>query len=202
MEAVIFDIDGTLLESSNIDGHLYNAAIEGVLGQVRIRDSWGAYTHVTDAGILEEMLLDNDINPTEAIITKVQVRFFELLSRYIEQHGAFPEVPGAQRFVESLRRADGVAIAYATGGWSAPARLKLQSAGFPLGEVPLATSDDSKVRAEIMCHALELLGNDFESVTYYGDSVWDRAASQALGWNFEAVGEGLCGIREYSARAT
>jgi beta-phosphoglucomutase-like phosphatase (HAD superfamily) len=46
MHAVILDIDGTLLESQEIDGSLYLAAIRAVLGEVRIRESWGLYRNV------------------------------------------------------------------------------------------------------------------------------------------------------------
>ena len=49
MEAVIFDIDGTLLESGSVDERLYDSAIRSVLGPIRIRDWWCDYTHVTDA---------------------------------------------------------------------------------------------------------------------------------------------------------
>ena len=39
MHAVIFDIDGTLLDSYGADGALYIAAVESVLGRVRIREA-------------------------------------------------------------------------------------------------------------------------------------------------------------------
>jgi hypothetical protein len=45
--------------------------------------------------------------------------------------------------------------------------------------------------------ALKNLGSDFESVTYYGDGVWDRDAARSLGWKFVAIGSGLGGILSY-----
>jgi beta-phosphoglucomutase-like phosphatase (HAD superfamily) len=39
MHAVIFDIDGTLLDSNDVDGELYVGALERVLGRVRIREN-------------------------------------------------------------------------------------------------------------------------------------------------------------------
>ena len=52
MEAVIFDIDGTLLQSDTTDDMLYLASVREVLGNVKVRQSWGMYTQFTAAGIL------------------------------------------------------------------------------------------------------------------------------------------------------
>ena len=42
--AVIFDIDGTLVESSGFEDDLYVAAVRDVLGDVCIRKAWNTYT--------------------------------------------------------------------------------------------------------------------------------------------------------------
>jgi beta-phosphoglucomutase-like phosphatase (HAD superfamily) len=101
--------------------------------------------------------------------------------------------------VTSLQQRQDVRIAYATGAWRASAELKLSSAGFPLRGIPLASSDDHQDRKHIMLHALAQLGGSIESVTYFGDAIWDREATLALGWEFVAVGEKLRGISDYSA---
>ena len=54
--AVIFDIDGTLVESSGFEDDLYVAAVRDVLGDVCIRKAWNTYRHVTDTGILKTFL--------------------------------------------------------------------------------------------------------------------------------------------------
>jgi len=196
MRAIIFDIDGTLLESNEVDDQLYFAAIRTILGPVKTRDG-GAYTHVTDSGILEEVFIDNGLEQSNSIIMKVKTTFFEMLSSHFMQQGPFPEIPGARHFIKALLQDESVAVAYATGGWGVSARLKLQSAGFPLSKIPLATSDDSNRREQIMQNALDEIGDNFEKVTYYGDGEWDRVAANNLGWNFEEVGEEIGGIKEY-----
>ncbi len=50
--AAIFDIDGTLVESSGFEDELYVAAVRDVLGDVCIREEWSTYRHVTDTGVL------------------------------------------------------------------------------------------------------------------------------------------------------
>ena len=59
--AVIFDIDGTLVESSGFEDDLYVAAVRDVLGDVCIRKSWSTYRHVTDTGILRQIMEENRI---------------------------------------------------------------------------------------------------------------------------------------------
>jgi FMN phosphatase YigB (HAD superfamily) len=48
-----------------------------------------------------------------------------------------------------------------------------------------------------MADALNQLGGEFESVTYYGDGEWDEAASRSLGWEFVPVGERLGGLTRF-----
>lgn len=197
MDAIVLDIDGTLVESFDIDADLYMEAVRDVLGPVTFRDQWGDYENVTDGGILDDLLLDNHIARSSSIVQNVQTVFFEKLSNHIETHGPFVEIPGARGFVESIISTNDVVVAYATGGWRVSAKLKLQSAGFPISTVPLATSDDSNKRAEIMQIALQQLGEKFHKITYYGDGQWDRVAAAKLDWDFEPVGNKLDGIKKY-----
>ncbi len=54
--AVIFDIDGTLVESSGFEDDVYISAIGDVLGDVCIRQEWSTYRHVTDTGVLRQIM--------------------------------------------------------------------------------------------------------------------------------------------------
>jgi FMN phosphatase YigB (HAD superfamily) len=89
-------------------------------------------------------------------------------------------------------------VAYATGGWGASALLKLSLAGFPVNDVPLASSDDHHERPQILLRALRQLNGAFDTITYYGDGHWDAVAAKELGWNFVAVGKRLSGLAEYA----
>lgn len=55
MHLVLFDIDGTLVESCDFDTTCFQAAIKDVLG-VSIDPDWSRYRHVTDSGILSEVV--------------------------------------------------------------------------------------------------------------------------------------------------
>jgi beta-phosphoglucomutase-like phosphatase (HAD superfamily) len=199
MHAAIFDIDGTLLESDDVDGALYIEAVTHVLGNVRIRDAWEQYSRVTDAGVLAEICEENDLVLDAALSLTVMREFVGRLSAHVASNGPFREVPGALRYLSRLRQRQDVRVAYATGAWRESARLKLSSAGFPLQGIPLASSDDHPDRKQIMLHALSQLDGSIESVTYFGDAVWDLKATSELGWAFVPVGRKLGGITDFSA---
>lgn len=196
MHAVIFDVDGTLVQSNDVDAALYVTAVRSVLGEVRLRESWNKYDHVTDTGILQDICADNEATLSPESLGRIRACFFDLLNRHIASVGSFPEIPGTRAFVAALQESAQHAVAYATGGWEPSARLKLRSAGFPI-ELPLASSDDHSDRISIMKHALAALGTHFTSITYYGDALWDQAAARTLGWQFAAVGRELDGLEAY-----
>lgn len=197
MHAVVFDIDGTLLESASIDDALFREAVRAVLGGVTFRRSLADYSHVSDAGVLQEVFADNDIGHEPALVDAIKWRFVDAVRSHIVASGPFPEIPGAGAMLRQLGDSLDHAVAYATGGWRDSALLKLDSAGFGEFDFPLASSDDAHDRAKIMQIALASLGDSFESVTYYGDGPWDREASLRLGWNFVAVGPVLGGLESY-----
>ncbi len=201
MQAVIFDIDGTLLQSSEVDEAIYRESVTAVLGPVRFRDAPSDYEFVTDSGILLQVIDDNQIRADSALIAAVQQDFVHRLTVHIAAYGPFAEVDGARQLFASLMASDEYSLAVATGGWRASAELKMASAGFDIAGVPLASSDDAVDRPGIMRHALGLLDGEFSRVRYFGDGVWDREACERLGWQFEPVGptvDGLDSFLEYA----
>ena len=196
MQTIIFDIDGTLIDSLPVDTELYIAAIMEILGPVNLR-ALNDYEHVTDSGILAQVLGDNGYSDDPGIAASIKSLFVDSLRQHIRTAGSFPIIDGAVQFFESVRRSRGTRLAIATGGWRDSALLKLGSAGFGIDGVPLVTSDDSPFRVEIMRLALEQAGGALGSVTYFGDAEWDRRACRQLGWDFVAVGSELGGIESY-----
>ena len=197
MKAIVLDIDGTLIESMNIDLDLYFSSISAVLGSVEIRESLNDYDHVTDSGIIMQVMEDNGLPQDSDAIGTIRNRFVARLAEHIETDGPFPEVPGAARFIDRLRDSKEHDVAIATGGWRLSALLKLETSKLNVNGIPVFTCDDSPSRTEIMRIALSQLGNVYESVTYFGDAEWDRRACETLGWEFIPVGSGLGGIKTY-----
>ena len=197
MKAIVLDIDGTLIESMTIDSDLYFASISAVLGSVEIRENLNDYDHVTDSGIIAQVMEDNGLPQDSDAIDKIRNRFVAGLTEHIKIDGPFPEIPGAGQFINRLRDSKEHDIAIATGGWRMSALLKLETSELNVKGIPVFSCDDSPSRTEIMRIALSQLGNKYESVTYFGDAEWDRRACEILGWEFVPVGSGIGGIETY-----
>lgn len=188
---VIFDIDGTLLDSTESDSRLYGQALREVLGELTLRANWHDYEHVTDEGILHAVCEDNGLD-LERCRSRVRARFGALVAEHLADEGACAPIRGARGLFEQLRTSHAFQIGIATGGWGHTARLKLSRAGYQTTGVPLRSSDDHHTRCRIMMlcrEAMEASG----PVVYLGDGEWDRRACEQLGWGFIGVGERLRG---------
>ena len=181
-----------------VDPKLYFSSIESVLGPVRLRNL-NDYDHVTDSGILAQIIEENRDSAAGELAASVKSLFLKELKHHIEDIGSFPVIDGAIQFIDRARRSADTRVAIATGCWRESALLKLQTSGFNIEGIPLATSDDSPSRVEIMRSALKMTGSDSDNVTYFGDAEWDHRACQDLGWNFVAVGPRLGGISSFSS---
>ncbi len=185
---VMFDIDGTLVASYDFDADCFQAAVHEVL-DLTIDTDWRHYRHVSDSGILKQIIDERGLQKNSAaLIEAVREAFTRRVADYLSNHSISP-VPGAQEFFDLLRGRDDLAMAMATGGWRETAQLKLQAAGFDTDAVPLASSSDHFDRIEIMKLAERRSGYRGKgSKTYFGDGPWDRQAAEALGYNFVLVG--------------
>jgi beta-phosphoglucomutase-like phosphatase (HAD superfamily) len=191
MHLVMFDVDGTLVDSDGFDGELYAAAVEAETGLVVDRD-WDRYEHVSDGGILAQMLREARRGPERGeLAVRVQRRFAGLVREYLRHNRtAVAEIAGAKRLVERLRTLPNVRVAIATGGWAETALLKLAHVGIDAARLGFASSSDAHARAEIMRLAAQraLRGESFTRATYFGDGPWDRRASLELEYDFIGVG--------------
>jgi beta-phosphoglucomutase-like phosphatase (HAD superfamily) len=182
MHLTMFDIDGTLVDSEVFDAELCVAAVEAETGVVVDRN-WDRYEHVSDSGVLEQLLRERRLDAERAaLVARVQTRFVGLVRDYLQRSPmAVREIAGAKRLVERLVTLPNVRVAIATGGWAETARL-----GF-------ASSSDAHARTDIMRLAAQraMRGEPFTRATYFGDGPWDSRASVELGYEFIAVGRAL-----------
>lgn len=191
---VMFDIDGTLADSVGFDSVYYADALRTVL-DVEIDDSWRPYRHVTDGGILEELLASKRFEqPLEELRAAAKEKFLAAIRAHFARDAqAVREIAGAKALVEHLASLPNVRVAIATGGWAESARLKLAAIGIDADAVPHATSSDHHERVRIMQIAEEraLGGAPWTTRTYFGDGAWDKRACAELGYRFIAVGRGV-----------
>lgn len=188
---VIFDVDGTLVDSNAFNDELYGRAVTDVLGNVRLRPDWSRYEHKTDTGILREICRENALD-ARAPELNVRKRFGELVGDHLQRSGACPPIPGGPALLDSLRNYPGVHVGIATGGWPHTALMKLHAAGYDTSGLVLASADDAYERTEILEIARTRLA-PAAAAMYVGDGEWDRRACESLGWPFIGVGDRLRG---------
>ena len=195
MHLIMFDLDGTLLKSNTLDIQCFSGALISVMGIENIECDWTDYKYVTDEGIVSEIVERRLNRPaTQNELINIRTKILELLQSQAQtNHENFAPIPGALDLFCSLKKIRTCGVAIATGCWRESALLKLSTAGFDTENLPLASSDDSHRREDIMriayTRALDFWGvAEFETVTYVGDGVWDLRASNKMGYHFIGIG--------------
>lgn len=191
MHHVIFDIDGTLVQSNDFDANCFIDAIQESTG-ITIDNNWSKYEHVTDSGILNEIIISHDwIKQKEEIYKTVKDTFVNNIHEYLQKN-QISEITGVSSFLSQLRENNEVVISIATGGWHESAILKLQYANIDFEGIPIVSSNEHFSRTEIMKLAESKIGNTTKcNISYFGDGSWDKKACKILGYNFIAVGNNI-----------
>lgn len=189
----VFDVDGTLCDTVEIDLECFLGAVGSVYGDRASALDLQDAPHITDAGILHWISLSiRSRPPMENEVTAVKRAFVKQLSDARRADPKrFREVPGARRMIEQLR-GEGWDVVAATGGWRAPTLLKLAAARIA-DKLLAASSDDSCERAQVFSLAIQRAREDEEArrkVVLVGDGTWDLATATALGTGFIGVGSG------------
>ncbi len=192
----MFDIDGTLVDSMRVDSNLYARAVRETLGgDVYIDETWRPYAHVTDSGILDEILVQHRFEePLDELRSAVKRRFVELVRGHLGTGTqVLREIRGATALLRDLRARPDVRVAIATGGWAETALMKLAAIDVSVDGLGFASSSDAHERTKIMELAAEraLYGVVPTTRTYLGDGHWDQRASAELGYRFIAIGRAL-----------
>lgn len=187
--SVIFDIDGTLIDSFKRAGTIYKNAILEVIPDAQIKAQWKEYRQVTDTGIILEVLEEHDLPQAETIRRIKQVFMREITSALTAAPCA--EITGGRAFL--ARCAAQYKVGIATGCWQESGEVKLGTAGYEHGDLYMSSSDDFDTREEILENCLKRIGGDPERVVYLGDAEWDVRTTETLGWKFIGIGEKLKG---------
>lgn len=184
MKLAVFDIDGTLTDTNDIDTACYVEALEVELGMRDVDTDWSAFQNTTDRGILAELIERvHGRPPTPEEIAAHRRRFVALLA---ERMRDAREIPGAIAFLDRVQAA-GWSVVLCTGAWSDSARLKLTRAGFP-ADLRIASCADAPSRSQIVRNGIANAGGPFERIVVFGDAVWDLRAARDLALPFIGVG--------------
>jgi phosphoglycolate phosphatase-like HAD superfamily hydrolase len=191
MNLVVFDVDGTLTETTRVDTDCFVRALDRVFGFKEVDTDWSVYKHVTDSGVLHEIHESRvGRGPLVSEVARFREHFVTLLTQAWHE-SPFAGVPGAAECLEVLSESEEYRVALATGGWRDSARLKMASAGMCYDNYPSASADDSIERETIIKLSIERAAQrhgQFDGIVYVGDGVWDARACRNLGLPFIGIG--------------
>ncbi len=182
---VIFDIDGTLVHSNKVDSQCFADSYETIFGQSLPSIDWRDYPHVTDDTIFGTVFK----NQFSRLATESEKRTFQehfvanILAERERQPEAFYEVPGARAMVNALAEDDRYRVGIATGGWQAPAQVKLDFVGINFAEMPAGYADGHPTRPDIIRTAVKQAKAKYgepAKIVYVGDAIWDLTTCREM----------------------
>jgi phosphoglycolate phosphatase-like HAD superfamily hydrolase len=198
----VFDVDGTLTQSSECDDCMFARTAQELLGITQISLDWSTYPHSTDDSIAAHLIGQaQGRRATRLEVDEFQEHALTVLRQELERRGGVKPVSGALRVLELVRHA-GWEPAIATGCWRKSALLKLASAGISIHGLAAAFADDAWPREEIIGRAVQralaLAGEtagdaatqSTAGVVYSGDGIWDVRACRRSGYRFVGIAQG------------
>jgi phosphoglycolate phosphatase-like HAD superfamily hydrolase len=194
---ILFDVDGTLVDTSADDDRLYCEALRECMPEdareVTI-GPWEDYPDATDPAIAREVIAQACHRAArEAEIVAVRERFIAKWETALES-GAITvrPRPGALAIVAAAAQRPRTLVAIASGGWGPTTAMKLSAAGFSLDDVVIASADDSESRVGIFNTAGIFAAASrgvpgLSGTVIVGDGVWDLRTAGALRAGFVGV---------------
>jgi beta-phosphoglucomutase-like phosphatase (HAD superfamily) len=195
---LIFDNDGTICDTQQVEGRCYAMAIERVTGLSLSSIDWNTFHEPTSSAILRHLLCaDAQWRDKEE---RIKHEFCRLLQDARPHFPAdFSPIAGAIQFIERLRSA-GTPVAIATGGFDMEAEFKLACCGLRLEHFAHATASDTPRRRDIIRLACARAGFEIDSVVYFGDAPWDVRACSELGIPMIGIGRRWERLRQLGVR--
>lgn len=193
MQLVIFDIDGTLTDSNNLDDMIFLKAFQNVFNLNLPADKWEYYKEIStnNDNEITRLVIKNELNSLELDenIKKVKSYFLDSLKSSGSQ---ISEVKGAASFFNIIRKNKDFALGIATGCWRESGIYKLEQIGINIHLLPYSHADLFNDRTKILNDVIEqakvLHQTDyFDKITYFGDGKWDWEAAQKLYIDFIGI---------------
>jgi len=143
MPAAVFDLDGTLLRSSELDDACYTDALKSVYGDIfPDHIDYGAEPEFTDEALARSVPGRFGAAVTDQTLRAHHDTFVAGLE---SESRRSPErclpIAGAAEILLALLGA-GWSVGIATGSWRRSAEIKLAAAGLPVSNVTVVTSSD------------------------------------------------------------
>jgi phosphoglycolate phosphatase-like HAD superfamily hydrolase len=195
---VLFDIDGTLIQSGRAGVRGMNRAFDRLYGRPAALDGVPVAGRC-DRIIVMDAMRGIGIDPVDEEVVRLRDVYFEHLREEIVRPVAEPSgiLPGVLALIDALEKRPDVVVALLTGNFVGGARIKLGHFGlwprFRFG----AFGDDHEDRRELLPVALNLARaeglviDDLSRVVVIGDTPLDVDCAHAHGARAIAVATGL-----------
>ncbi len=193
MKYIIFDIDGTLTNTTKVDDKCYIESFESLFN-TSIKDvQWHHLKNVTDWGITEELIkLKLEREATQNDIGSLKQIFLnKIKEEFNSNRSNFNEIEGARRFYKLVNEVRHMQTGIATGGWEETATFKLNKIGVDPTLVSYSNSNYFKEREKIILDVIDKLNSISptkpEEIIYFGDGEWDLKTCKNLGIRFIGI---------------
>lgn len=203
MILLIFDIDGTITDTANIDDYFFKKTFLDLYNLEISDEKWLNYQIITsgsDSGMAAEIMRNELKTILEPHILQNIKNYFisELMNGRSANPDKFKPLPGATELIAELRKRRNCRVAIATGCWKDSALIKLKAAGIDYEDYPLSTADLFFSKYDIIKNSLleskRIYNTDFDVIIYIGDSRWDYNASNELGLEFIGIDSSNSGV--------
>jgi phosphoglycolate phosphatase-like HAD superfamily hydrolase len=191
MKYIIFDIDGTLTDTTEVDDKCYTKAIEDTFGFHSFETNYGHYTNTTDSGIIDQLFRER---LGRSYTSEEQQQFITYFCKLLEQahkKECIREIKKAGKVLEALCQQEHISVGLATGGWRESALFKLNCAGINIDGCTAASfAQDAMARHEIINSTIRKMNEKHtapDSIIYVGDGNWDYLATKELGIQFIGI---------------
>ena len=179
--AVIFDVDGPLLELTAAEEEVFFRPLAERFGHANFSADWDSYKIRNDREIYREILETGfGAAPSEGELDAITARYIEILDCAYQAGEAGVEViPGAKELVERLARIEGLALGIATANLTAAAQIRLQKVGMwdALQQHP-GGADVGGPKSNILRHVIAGLDLPSDQVIFIGDNLNDLEAGR------------------------
>ena len=179
--AIIFDVDGVLLELTRSEEELFFTALSHFVPTTNLSRDWNSYRIRNDDDIIAEILERNGLPLT--CKAKVINHYVNTLQAALQNTLQSVEITGAKQLLSKLSNTATLGIA--TANFHAAAALRLQQAGlWPYVSNHAEGADGGGHKSRILARLLQRIKLPRSQVIYIGDNINDVEAGFENGVRF------------------
>ncbi len=180
--AVIFDVDGVLLDLTPAEEDGFFLAFERRYGLTSLSRDWDSYRTRNDEDIIDEILESHGLPLHDR--SGVIGDYLAIMQHWLEIGYFTPvEIPGTRQLLEDLQGTHSLGIATANLRAAAKLRLAALSLWSPIEKFAFG-ADGGGPKRDVLARAIASIGLPRERIVFIGDNISDVDAGLANGVHF------------------